>query len=332
MAFDLFISTTPFGVADPLPQQMLENSGFSFMHNPLGRKMTSEEVAEHAKDATVLVAGTENLMPLLKKSSNLRMISRVGIGLDGVPLAECRKRGIVVSWTPDAVTPAVAELAIGLMISVTRFVPHVDRGIRAGVWKRPAGKRIEESVVGLVGFGRIGSSVARLLVPFKPKMVLVADRKDKSAEIAALRAQGLNVRAAALDEVIGESDILSLHLPNSPATRHLVDENTLSRMKPGAFLVNTARGELVDEAALEAALLEGRLGGAALDAFHQEPYTGPLSRLENVLSTSHLGSCSIDCRARMEGEAAEDAIRFLKGEPLLRAVPHDEYDYQAGAE
>ena len=332
MSTDIFISTTPFGIADPAPQKMLEKSGFSFMHNPLGRKMTSEEVGEHARGATVLIAGTENLMPLLENSSNLRMISRVGIGLDGVPLAECRRRGIRVSWTPDAVTPAVAELAIGLMISVTRFVPHVDRGIRAGVWKRPAGKRIEESVVGLVGLGRIGGSVARLLVPFRPKMVLVADRKDKSSEIAALQAQRLNIRSAGLDEVIGHSDILSLHLPNSPKTRHLIDENNLARMKPGAFLVNTARGELVDEAALERALLDGRLGGAALDAFHQEPYTGPLSRLENVLSTSHLGSCSIDCRARMEGEAAEDAIRFLKGEPLHREVPQDEYDYQTGAE
>lgn len=328
MTTDIFISTTPFGMADPAPQRLLENSGFSFQHNPFARKMTSAEVAEQAAEATVLVAGTENLMPLLQRSHNLQMIARVGIGLDGVPLEECRRRGIKVSWTPDAVTPAVAELTIGLMISVTRFVPGVDRGIRAGQWKRPAGRRIEESVIGLVGMGRIGNSVARLLVPFRPRMVLVADRKDKAAEISTLRTQGLNIQAASLDDLIERSDILSLHLPNSPSTRGLIDAKVLSRMKLGAFLVNTARGELIDEVALEMALREGPLAGAALDAFQEEPYHGPLSRLDNVLSTPHLGSCGIDCRARMEGEAVEDALHFLRGEPLCQEVPEEEYDYQ----
>lgn len=328
MAIDIFISTTPFGVADPSSQHLLESSGFTFQHNPFGRKMTSAEVAEHAAQATVLIAGTEKLMPLIERSDKLRMISRVGIGLDGVPLDECRRRGIKVSWTPDAVTPAVAELAIGLMISVTRFVPGVDRGIRAGKWKRPAGKRIEESVIGLAGMGRIGYSVARLLVPFKPRLILVSDRKDKSAEIASLKALGLNIQAAPLGDLVEQSDILSLHLPNAPSTREIMNEALLSRMKPGAFLVNTARGELIDEAALEKALTNGPLAGAALDAFHEEPYYGPLSQMDNVLTTSHIGSCSIDCRGRMEGEAAEEALRFLRGEPLLQEAPEDEYIYQ----
>jgi D-3-phosphoglycerate dehydrogenase len=328
MPLDIFISTTPFGVADPQSQCLLEDSGFTFQHNPYGRKMTSAEVAEHASKATVLIAGTEKLMPLIERSEKLRMISRVGIGLDGVPLDECRRRGIRVSWTPDAVTPAVAELAIGLMISVTRFVPGVDRGIRVGKWKRPAGKRIEESVIGLAGMGRIGYSVARLLVPFKPRLVLVSDRKDKSVEIASLKGLGLDVQAAPLKDLVEQSDILSLHLPNAPSTRQILNAELLSRMKPGSFLVNTARGELIDEAALEKVLIDGPLAGAALDAFHEEPYYGPLSRLDNVLATPHIGSCSIDCRTRMEGEAAAEAIRFLRGEPLVQEVPEDEYIYQ----
>lgn len=271
-------------------------------------------------------------MPLMERGRNLRMISRVGIGLDNVPLEECRRRGIKVSWTPDAVTPAVAELVIGLMISVTRYVPGADRGIRAAKWKRLAGKRIEESVIGLAGMGRIGGSVARLLVPFRPRLVLACDRKDKSREIAALQAQGLNIQTAFLGELIERSDILSLHLPNSPGTRAIIGAEALSRMKPGAFLVNTARGELIDEEALEKALADGRLAGAALDVFQEEPYHGLLSQLDNVLVTPHLGSCSIDCRARMEGEATEEALRFLRGEPLCQEVPAEEYDYQRGDE
>ena len=328
MTFDIFISTTPFGKADPAPQRALEQSGFSFRHNPLGRKLTPVEVAEQAAEARVLIAGTENLAPLLERNPGLRMISRVGIGLDSVPLAECKRRGIRVSWTPDAVTPAVAELALGLMISLTRFVGQCDRGMRAGRWQRPAGRRIEESVIALVGFGRIGSMVAGLLAPFRPRQILAVDLKDKSAQIAALRERGANIRAATLDEALESADLLSVHLPNSPRTRGLFDAAKFARMKRGAFFVNTARGELVVEAALEAALRDGRLAGAALDAFHEEPYRGPLLGLDNVLLTPHLGSCGIDSRARMESEAAAEALRFLRGEPLQQEAPDDEYLYQ----
>lgn len=328
MTFDIFISTTPFGEADPAPQRALEQSGFSFRHNPLGRKLTPAEVAEQAADARVLIAGTENLAPLLERNPGLRMISRVGIGLDSVPLAECKRRGIRVSWTPDAVTPAVAELALGLMISLTRFVGQCDRGMRAGRWQRPAGRRIEESVIALAGFGRIGSMVAGLLAPFRPRQILAVDLKDKSAEIAALRERGVNIRTATLDEALENADLLSVHLPHSPRTRGLFDATKFARMKPGAFFVNTARGELVAEVALEAALRDGRLAGAALDAFHEEPYRGPLLGLDNVLLTPHLGSCGIDSRARMESEAAAEALRFLRGEPLQQEAPDEEYLYQ----
>lgn len=330
MTFDIFISTTPFGEADPAPQRTLEGSGFSFHHNPLGRKMTSAEVAEHAAEARVLIAGTESLAPLLAKNPGLRMISRVGIGLDGVPLEECKRRGIRVSWTPDAVTPAVAELAIGLMLSITRFVPAADRSMRAGKWVRPAGKRLEESVIGIVGFGRIGNMVAGLLAPFKPRAVLAVDLKDKTTEIGALRGRGMNVRAASLDEALEQSDIVTIHLPHSPRTRGMFNARLFSRMKRGAFVVNTARGELIDEAALEAALRDGPLTGAALDAFHEEPYRGRLLELDNVLFTPHLGSCGIDCRARMESEATAEALRFLRGEPLQQEVPDEELTYQRG--
>ena len=221
-----------------------------------------------------------------------------------------------------------AELALGLMISLTRFVGQCDRGMRAGRWQRPAGRRIEESVIALAGFGRIGSMIAGLLAPFRPRQILAVDLKDKSAQIAALRERGVNIRAATLDEALENADLLSVHLPHSPRTRGLFDATKFARMKPGAFFVNTARGELVVEAALAEALRDGRLAGAALDAFHEEPYRGPLLGLDNVLLTPHLGSCGIDSRARMESEAAAEALRFLRGEPLQQEAPDEEYLYQ----
>ena len=234
---------------DPLRQ-----SGFSWDCNTTGRKLKPEELLDAAKDCKALVAGTENLMPLIEVNPSLKMISRVGIGLDGVPLHECRRRGIRVSWTPDAVTQAVAELTVGLMINSTRFVRFLDEEIRNQGWSRPAGRGIGESVIGLLGFGRIGSTVASLLSSFQPKKVLVCDIADKTEEISNLRKKGLSIRSASLEEAVRSSHILSLHLPLWKATRHLIGEKELSMMPEDSVLINTARGGIVDEEALEHAL------------------------------------------------------------------------------
>ena len=296
--------------------------------NPLRRKLKPSEVADLARAARVLIAGTENLLPLLEAGSRTELIARVGVGLDGVPLLKCRERGIRVSWTPEAVSPAVAELTIGLMVSITRSVLSLDRKLRSGVWQRPSGRRLGDSVIGIMGLGRIGTSVARLLLPFRPKQLWVFDRKDKAKEIAELTSLGREVRSVGLDELLSSSDIVTVHLPNSGSTRMMLDEDALSRMRTSSFLVNTARGEIVDEEAITTALQSGTLGGAALDVFHDEPYSGPLSALDNVILTPHLGSCGLDCRARMEREAAEEALRFLRNEPLLQEAPEEEYEYQ----
>jgi D-3-phosphoglycerate dehydrogenase len=170
--------------------------------------------------------------------------------------------------------------------------------------------------------------VAKLLVPFGPQKVLISDNKDKSAEVFELRKVGLDIDAVPIEQLFRESDIVSLHLPNSPATFCMVNAKTIASMKEGSFLINTSRGELIDENDLASALTSYRLGGAALDAFHFEPYSGPLRNINNVLLTPHLGSCAMDCRAQMEREAAVEALRFLRGEPLLQEVPFEEYTYQ----
>ena len=162
------MSTHPFGSLNSRPLELLRQTGFEFQINPLERKLTSQEVAEMAGNCDALIAGTENISLVLEKAPNIKIVSRVGIGLDSVPLKECRRRNVVVCYTPDAVTMAVAELTVGLMLNITRFVCTADRQIRTGVWQRLQGRRLGKSVIGLIGFGRIGNSVARLLVPYHP--------------------------------------------------------------------------------------------------------------------------------------------------------------------
>jgi len=324
----IFVSTTPFGLANSEPLNLLNESGFIYRLNKKGRKLAAKDLAEVAKDVSVIIAGTEDLGPLIEKNHSLRMIARVGIGLDGVPLEECKRLGIRVSWTPDAVTKAVAELTIGMMIMATRFIGKLDRDIRKRAWNRPAGRRIQESVIGIIGFGRIGSSVAGLLTSFYPKEVLVVDIKEKSSEIQRLRMEGLQIRSASLGELLSHANILSLHVPLSKQTRHMIGRKELLRMTSDAVLINTARGGIVDEEALFQVLNSGHLGGAAIDVFEEEPYFGQLCKLSNVVLTPHLGSCAIDSRARMELEATSEALRFLRGQSLIQEVPEEEYKNQ----
>lgn len=326
----IFVSTAPFGAIDTTPRSELESTGWEVRYNELGRKLTPQEVASLAKDCDGLIAGTEDLAPLLEANPELRMIARVGIGLDSVPLGACRTKGIALSYTPDAVTLAVVELTVGLMISASRFVGQVDRAIRAERWIRPQGKRIGDSVVGLIGYGRIGSRVAKALSGLRPRGLLVADILDKRDELSDfVVTTGLVAEQVSTKELLARADIVSLHVPLTRLTRGMLGSPEISAMKKDAVLINTSRGGVVSEAALLDAMREGHLSGAAIDVFEQEPYTGPLSQLDNVILTSHLGSCSVDCRARMETEAAREMIRYFRGEPLTSPVPDEEYENQS---
>jgi D-3-phosphoglycerate dehydrogenase len=324
----IFVSTMPFGEHDPAPVEWLAETGWDVRVNDTGRKLKPEEVAEYARDCDGIVAGTEDLSPLLDRNTKLQVISRVGVGLDSVPLKRCRERGIAITYTPDAVTPAVAEFAVGAMLLVCRDIAGVDRKMRKHVWHRSQGLRLGAARIGIIGFGRIGSRVGRLLSGFEPAQVLISDRLGKHAEIAALAARGVRAQPAGNEQILEECDIVTLHVPIDHTTRGFIKEPQLRRMKKGAFLINTSRGGLVDEDALFRVLQDKHLAGAAVDVFEHEPYTGPLCTLENVLVTAHLGSCSVDCRADMEREATADLIRHFKGEPLRSPVPAVEYENQ----
>ena len=305
---------------------MLKKTGWDFKINDLGRKLKPEEIAKYAENCEALIAGTEKIDILIEKAKNLKIISRVGIGLDSVPLALCKKKGITVCYTPDAVTKAVSELTIGAMISITRFMHQSDHNTRKFLWNRLVGKRLECSVIGIVGLGRIGTDVIRLLSSFNPKKILVNDIKNKVEKIDSLKQKyGLNISQVDLKKLVSRSDLVSLHIPLTSKTNNMFDAKLLECFKKDGFLINYSRGGIVNEEDLYTALKNRNLKGAAVDTFVEEPYKGILTQLDQVLLTQHMGSCSFDCRTEMELQATEEVIRFFKKQPLLNEVPMEEF-------
>ena len=317
---DLFISTTTFGVSDKAPLIKLEQAGISYSLNPYKRKLLPEETATLAQDSIAVVAGIEDLELLVKSSENLKIICRLGVGLENVPFDLCQEKNIKVSFTPDAVTPAISELTISLMLAVARKLSISDKNIRMGNWNRQPGVRIGGSTIGLIGFGRVGQKVAKLLLSFQPKLVLVYDPYLNQEQIHKMEGKGLIIKPVALDELLKTSDIVSLHVGLNDSTRNMISGQEIGKMKNDSILINTSRGGIVNEYDLFLALKKGDIGGAALDVFEEEPYNGPLTQLDNVLLSPHQGSATKDCRAKMEMEAVDEVTRFIKGKPLKQEV------------
>jgi D-3-phosphoglycerate dehydrogenase len=273
--------------------------------NPYGRKLSESEVAalivQH--NPVGMIAGVEPLTrTVLEKAANLKVISRCGIGMDSIDLAAAHELGIVVTNTPDAPTVAVAELTLGLILGLQRRIHRSDARIRQGDWHRPMGNLLHGKTIGLIGCGRIGLYLTRLLAPFGA-LVLGCDPACCQPEYCTL---------VDVDELLARSDIISLHIPYSHENHHFMNSGRIGRMKKGAVLVNAARGGLVDEEALYAALASGRLGGAALDCFEQEPYAGRLKELDSVLLTGHIGSYAEEARSMMERQALDNLLDVLK--------------------
>lgn len=293
------ITTSSFAV-DELPDAYRDAD---IVRNPHGRTLTEDEVAALLADVDGVIAGVEPLTAAVFASApRLKAIARVGAGLDTVDLDAAAARGIAVSTTPDAPTDAVAELTLALMLAVLRDVAGSDRRLRAGTWQRTTGRLLSACTVGLIGGGRIGARVAELVGAFGAE-VLVADPQLTAAPAPA--------RLVDLDTLLATSDIVSLHVPLTDATRELIDAEAIRTMRDDAILINAARGGLVDEAALAAALATGTLAGAGIDVFATEPYDGPLTRLDNVVLSPHAGSAARETRQRMEREAAEQLAAAL---------------------
>lgn len=303
----ILISSASFGKINQDPIKILENAGFELLLNPYGRKFESTEFIEFIKDAVGLIAGTEKVTAeLLEKAPKLKVISRYGVGTDNIDLEAAKNMGIIVRTTPEAPTQAVAELALALILDISRRVSEADRNLRNNNWTQLMGRLISGKNLGVIGLGRIGKKLVTLVQPFGMKIFAYEPYPDNNF------VSTNKIILLPLNEVLSQSDIISLHLPLSEKTLHLIGKKELSLMKKESVLVNTSRGGLIDESALVEALKNGTIGGVAIDTFEKEPYKGPLTEFDNVVLTCHMGSSAVETRKQMELETVNNLINALK--------------------
>lgn len=307
----VLVTPTTFGKDDPTLRSHLENKVGEVVYNPVDRPLHASELVPIVKDIEGYIAGLDQIdASVIEAASRLKVIARYGVGIDRVDLRAATRHGIVVTNTPGANSVAVAELAIALMLALGRYLCRADRATRCGEWPRYSGVGLRGKTVGLVGFGAIGREVASRLKAFGCR-IMVSD-----PHVAHETIKGYGVDLAPLDVLLALSDFVSLHASLTPTTAGMVDQPFLQKMKPGAFLVNTARGELIDETALQCALEGGHLRGAALDCFSKEPPGAdhPLLRLPQVVVTPHTGSHTDEATNTMGWMSLQDCLAVLRGE------------------
>ncbi|MDK2897237.1 MAG: glyoxylate reductase [Candidatus Atribacteria bacterium] len=280
----------------------------------LPREMLLKKV-KGARGILCLLTDTIDREVMEAAGPELRVISNYAVGYNNIEVEEATKRGILVTNTPGVLTETTADLAFSLLMAVARRVVEGDRLVRAGKFRgwEPLlllGRDIHRSTLGIVGFGRIGQAMARRAQGFNMK-VMYSSRHRVEEKVE----RELGATYHPLDELLTESDFVTLHLPLTPDTHHLIGEKELRLMKKEAYLINTARGPVVDEKALARALKEGWIQGAALDVFEREPKVeAELLTLENVVLAPHLGSASYATRSKMATMAADNLVRALRGE------------------
>jgi len=309
----ILTTTSSFGKSDPTSLKILENEGFHVVLNPLARTLKEDEVLDllETHKPVGIIAGVEPLTGsvLQEAGKYLKVVSRCGTGMDNVDLEAAKEFGITVRNTPEAPAEAVAELTLGLILALLRNIPLHNQAVHAGFWSKKMGLLLSETTVGLIGLGRIGKRVAAALDLLGAK-VIASDTLPDQAWLAAHP----RIHIVGVDELLPASDVVSLHLPSaSGPLKHFMNAGKLAKMKPGAYLINTSRGGLIDEAALIASLNSEHLAGAAIDVFEDEPYTkGPLLQQPNVIVSPHVGSFARATRSRMEIEAAQNLLHALE--------------------
>jgi len=304
----ILLATYPFGAAGKKPLELFEQTGGELVFNPHQRRLRPHDVTDLLQDIDGVIAGTEPYnSETLRNANRLQVISRVGIGLDSVDLEYCRDNNIQVTYTPDAPSQAVAELTVANILNLLRHIHESDRSVREGVWNRFMGRLVQEATIGIIGVGRIGSRVIRLLEPFGP--AILANDTDHNV----YGKQMPNTKWCPIEDIVRTADMITFHIPMCAKNHHFVSRSLIAQMKTGALLINTSRGVIVNTEALTDALVQKHLSGAALDVYEEEPYEGLLTRLDNVILTAHIGASARHSRYLMELGAAEDCIRVLNG-------------------
>lgn len=304
-----------FGIFNKVPVERLEDAGCEVRLNPYGRPLTPAEIVEHAKDADVIILGNDRLdSATIGKLPNLKLVVRHGAGLDNIDFSELGKRDITVANTPGANKEETADLTFALILDLARMVTQSINQLKGGVWNKIPGRTLYGKTIGIIGVGAIGMAVASRAMGFGMD-ILGNDiiQRDEAACYGLLY--------TSLNELLSASDIVTIHVPLTSATKNLIGARELKRMKPGALLINTARAGVVREAALEKALMSGHLGGYAVDVYAKEPPNPtPYMSLPNVLTTPHIGSSTMEANLRMGDMAVDNILAFMNGAVLPNKV------------
>jgi len=318
----VLISAPGFGRTGDEAIGLLRGAGCEIIPNPTEATLTEEQLVGLVGDADAIIAGMERITErVLGAAPRLKIVARRGVGYETVDLDAATRRGIPVTITAGALTDTVADHTMALLLAVSRGIPSLDRSVKAGKWDRVPTVDVHGKTLGILGLGSIGRAVARRASGFGMRLLAHDALPDPIA------AATLGVTLTDLDTLLAESDFVTIHVPLTPQTRGMICETALRRMKPGAYLINTSRGAVLDEAAVLSALREGRLAGAGLDVFQDEPVRDlSLAGLDQVVATPHVASHTAETLARMERSCADAVLAALRGERPHHVVNPQVYD------
>lgn len=282
-----------------------------------GRGLREAELVKAIPGCTALIAGMDDVTEKAIKagSPTLKLVARIGVGYNNVDLGAAERYGVKVTITPDANMYSVADLALGLLLSVARSIPTHDQITRAGEWRRINGSELHDKTLGIIGLGKIGLEVAKRAKGFGMQIIAYDLFKNPAA------AEKYDISYTSLEELLNQADFVTLHAPEVEATKGIINRQTLSLMKPSAYLINTARGPLVNESDLYDALKERKIAGAGLDAFAQEPPADKrFFQLDNVVLTPHAGASTVEANDRMSLMAVDEVLRVISGRPPVNTI------------
>ena len=306
MRRNIFITLQSFAEYSDVPLLLLKNAGVSIRLNTRKHRLNQSEIIELGEDSDGIIAGVEPYDKMVfNKLLRLKCISRCGVGIDGIDLKEAERRGIAILNTPDVVVQPVAEMTIAMIFNLLRLLTYHTNLLKSGEWRKRAGHLLKGRKVGVVGLGRIGKRVAEILGSLNA-YVYGCDLKVDSEWLA-----GNNIKILSISELLCEVDVLCLHVSASTDNTFFLGKKEMAQLKKGAIIINTSRGQILDEGALYESLVSGHLGGAALDVFGEEPYSGQLVELDNVVLTPHISTLTKESRIEMETQAVENILEYF---------------------
>jgi len=302
----ILVAPSTFCGFDDTPFQILKDNGFEIVKNKYEKKLNENQLLELSKDCIGIIAGTEKYSrEILKNLPRLKVISRLGVGIDNIDVDYAMKKNIAIFKTLQSPALAVAEMTVALILNILRNVTNSNNNLKNGNWNKQMGSLFSGKTLGIIGLGSIGKELVKICRGFNLNILAYDIFEDNNFK------KTHNIKYVELNNLLSESDIITIHLNLSKDTQKLIDQSNLEKLKKNAIIINTARGEIIDELALKNHLEKKKIRGAGLDVFTSEPYYGELTNLENTILTPHISSYAREIRIKMELESSNNLIKGL---------------------